>query len=178
MKLKAIILAIGVAVPSLAVAADMPVKRSPQLVGLFDWSGFTFGAEGGYGFASADSSISAGGGCCTANTDPKGWLFGGYVGAQRHYSSNFVLGVEASLAKTNLNDSTAVSGFPTATAKSQMDYFGTAEVKLGYAWGTLLPYVMGGVAYGRSTLNLSAPGGSIKSNNFDNYGYVLGVGID
>ena len=44
-------------------------------------------------------------------------------------------------------DSLTASGY----AGSHLEYLGTARVRLGYAFGNLLPYITGGFAYGQTS---------------------------
>jgi len=108
----AVIAAVSTMVCSqLALAADLPVKAPayvpppPQ-----DWSGVYVGFEGGYGWGKQDLNAlfpgaNAGGGLVFPDIafqfgSQKGWLLGGFAGAQRQWGS-FVFGVETDFDAPN-----------------------------------------------------------------------------
>ncbi len=117
-----------VALTAAANAADMyrPAEggyKDTPFVGV-NWSGLYFGANGGYGEASNDSSIS-----------------GGFGGGQIGYNiqrGNIVAGLETDI------QGSSISGSNTAT----LDYFGTVRGRVGYAIDKALVYGTGGFAYG------------------------------
>ncbi len=59
------------------------------------------------------------------------------------------------------------------------DYFATARGRIGYAFGALMPYVTGGVAWGRTKLNLNdADGDLISSATRTHFGWTAGAGVE
>src|SRR4051812_24789768 len=80
------------AFPSLA--ADMPVKARPPapVAAEYSWTGIYVGVNGGYATGKTrETDVPTG---AFLNGTPKGWLFGGQVGANWQWS-HLVLGVEA-----------------------------------------------------------------------------------
>ncbi len=123
-----------VALTAAANAADMyrPAEagyKDTPFVGV-NWSGLYFGANGGYGEASNDSSIN-----------------GGFGGGQVGYNiqrGNLVFGVETDIQGSSIT----ASGAP-----STLEYFGTVRARAGYAFDRALVYGTGGYAYGGTNVH-------------------------
>ncbi len=138
-------LALGAPPLDLARAADavVPVK-APRVASVFDWSGLYIGGHVGYG-----------GGSFGPGTNPLPQLgiffpstitglIGGYqAGYNLQLPSKWVLGVEADISFTSTLDRPKLVPAPFNTT---FDHFGTARGRIGYAFGTVLPYVTGGAA--------------------------------
>jgi outer membrane immunogenic protein len=141
-----------------ASAADIPVrgplyKAAPPPPPVFNWTGFYIGAHVGYGWTYHWPGLPA---------EPDG-IFGGLqVGYNWQISRNWVVGIEADIAATDI--SANVGGFD-----SSLDYIGTVRGRVGYAWDRTLLYVTGGYAYGDNNINGS-------SNTHD--GWVIGAGVE
>jgi outer membrane immunogenic protein len=148
-----------------ARGADLPSKTEPPVFELpqaaeFSWTGFYLGVHAGggldhFGFPFAillpgresfhgTSGITASG--------PIGGLQAGF-----NYELPFfhiVAGIEIDNSASGIRgqttvNGTLVSGAPvTATFGSKFEDFGTARIRLGYAWGRFLPYLTGGFTYG------------------------------
>ena len=143
----------------LASKTQAPVFEPPPPE--FSWTGFYLGAHAGGGldhfafpfdifvpepggFFKGTSGITASG--------PIGGLQAGF-----NYELPFfhiVAGVEIDNSASGIRGQTTVtgilvSGLPaTATFGSNFEDFGTARIRLGYAWGRFLPYLTGGFTYG------------------------------
>jgi high affinity Mn2+ porin len=168
---------LGLLVPGgAAVAADMPLK-APVLKTVFSWTGFYIGGHVGYG-----------GGSLGPGTNPlpeqgvflphsSTGLIGGYqVGYNRQLSNHLVLGVEADASFTSPLDAPALTPAPFNTT---LDYIGTVRGRVGYAFGTWLPYLTGGVAWGHSHVNLNDGAGNIFSSPGQTQpGWTAGAGIE
>jgi outer membrane immunogenic protein len=118
---------------------------------------------------------------------------GGVIGIQGGYlyqlPSNIVLGVEADFNWTDYRSSAVLSEISGAgeaeseLAKLRVGYFGTLRARLGYAIGPALPYVTGGVAFGRTTF-LFAEGEAepgqppVAKSGRTTWGYSLGAGLE
>ena len=60
-----------------------------------------------------------------------------------------------------------------------LDYFATARVRLGYAFGNFLPYVTGGAAWGQSKVEINdSDGNAIASKSATRFGWVAGGGFE
>ncbi len=158
-------------------AADLPnTKEAPVFIPPPPpptWTGFYLGVNGGYGgdrFVypfDGSASVPDGdddediGGNGNAHITSSGFLAGGQIGYNFQFpASNFVAGVEADIDWTSIRGNlgaaiNASAGGDTLTANADagthLQYLGTARVRLGYAFGNVLPYVTGGFAYGQTS---------------------------
>jgi high affinity Mn2+ porin len=159
-----------------AVAADLPFK-APVFKAVYDWTGFYLGGHVGYG-----------GGSFGPGTNPlpeQGVFFphsvtgliGGYqAGYVRQFSNHVVLGIEADASFSSPFDAPAVTPAPFSTT---LDYVGTLRGRIGYAFGTLLPYVTGGFAWGHGHVNFDDGGGNailLRAQN--QFGWTAGAGVE
>jgi high affinity Mn2+ porin len=173
-------LMLGTALGESARAADvlvaLPVK-APRIKPVFDWSGLYVGGHVGYG-----------GGSFGPGTNPlpqQGIFFphsitgliGGYqAGYNLQLPNKWVLGVEADISFTSPLDRPKLAPAPFNTT---FDYFGTARGRIGYAFGTWLPYVTGGAAWGRTRVDLNDADGEVVGNKSRvHLGWVAGAGLE
>jgi outer membrane immunogenic protein len=187
--------AMGVIASQGALAADLrPALKAPPPAPppVQDWSGIYVGLEGGYGWGKenfnpafdpfffstffpddiVDASI--------GSVSQSGWLFGGFVGAQKQWGS-WVLGIEADFdaadikGTTNRASSTCVgnvticSGGNTSpvihfadtenqnhSIESKIDELGSVRGKVGWAWSpNWMIYGTGGLALAHTEDNHS-----------------------
>ncbi|HEX7791525.1 MAG TPA: carbohydrate porin [Afipia sp.] len=171
-------LALGAASLDLAGAADavMPLKV-PRVAPVFDWSGLYVGGHVGYG-----------GGSFGPGTNPlpqQGIFFphsitgliGGYqAGYNLQLANKWVLGVEADISFTSPLDRPKLVPAPFNTT---FDYFATARGRIGYAFGTWLPYITGGTAWGRTRIDLNNADGDVVGNKSRMHlGWIAGAGLE
>jgi outer membrane immunogenic protein len=165
-----------------ALAADAVIEAPPEayVAPVFSWTGGYIGGQVGYlwGEGDADSDdLDA-----TSEIEPDGWLGGVYVGYNYQFTNNVVLGIDADFAWTGADDSSAVfdgGGAQIATLDSELDWEGAVRARLGYAVDRFLPYVAGGVAFGRLSGEAFDPGGaSLGEADETNTGWTLGVGLE
>ena len=100
-------------VASGASAADLAVKARPMAVAapVYSWTGCYVGAHVGWGrgrhnHTHSVASFSGGGGgafAASGRVDSSGGLFGGQVGCNYQFASNWVVGIQGDVAGTNLN---------------------------------------------------------------------------
>jgi outer membrane immunogenic protein len=163
-----------------ASAADMarPVyKAAPPVMMAYNWTGFYAGIHGGYGWGELGSNIFSG----SAKQD--GWFGGGQIGWNwQGAGSPWVFGVEVDSAWANIKDDVTVAGGGiVANAFSEMDYFGTARLRLGYAFDRALVYATGGLAWGHNEIGVSVAGGGLvagASSANTHVGYAVGGGVE
>jgi outer membrane immunogenic protein len=171
-----------------AIAADMPapvvkapvLKAPPPAPG---WSGFYIGVQGGYGWGRARQTEVT---FDTFNYDTKGAI-GGVTWGYNYQAGDIVLGIESDFSAADIkgttDGATAVAGpcggaAPQCSAKLEWLY--TSRMRAGVAWGSVMPYVTGGLAWGRihgeeGTLPLVvAEGSGTKSR----YGWTAGGGVE
>jgi high affinity Mn2+ porin len=172
--------AIVLATCSVVIAADLPANlpmKAPVRSAIYDWTGFYLGGHVGYG-----------GGSFGPGTDPlpeQGVFFphsvtggiGGYqAGYARQFSNHLVLGIEADASFTSPLDGPALTP---AAFNTTLDYVGTVRGRIGYAFGTLLPYVTGGLAWGHSHVNINDGGRAIISSPGQTQpGWTAGAGVE
>jgi outer membrane immunogenic protein len=144
--------------------AVMPVK-APAYVPPFGWTGFYLGINGGGGFGRSDwSGIGA--------FDVSGGLVGATAGYNWQTSNNLVLGLEGDIDWSNIHGSTGC--FAGLTCKTRNDWLGTVRGRFGYAFGRVLPYVTGGVAFG----NIKAEVPTVGSTDTTQAGWTVGGGVE
>src|ERR1700682_2735707 len=145
---------------SLAAAADLPANmpiKTPVRAALYDWTGFYVGGQVGYG----QGDLGPG-----TNPVPEQAVFfphsvtgmiGGFqAGYNLQLPNRVVLGVEVDALFTSPRDLPKLDPAP---FNSTLEYAATARGRIGYAFGTILPYVTGGLAWGQSRVNINANDG-------------------
>ena len=163
---------------SLAHAADMPVRgQRVAPVPMYNWSGLYVGVHAGYATGDAGSSTLGG------SADFDGFFAGGQIGYNWHLANSpWVIGIEADLAWTNIDDSAVVVIPPvTVAATSEVDFVGTARVRFGYAFDRMLLYVTGGLAWAHHEIAVAtAIGGVVAGAASDNthMGWTVGAGLE
>lgn len=143
----------------------------------FNWTGGYIGGQIGYGFGSADY-VYADSSDYDYSTDPDGFLGGVYAGYNHQFANGVVLGVEADLAWGGLKDTVAAPGDPDFTATTKIDMTGSARLRLGYAMDRLLPYVTGGLAFGKFSFDEYELADFYGSADENLTGWTLGVGAE
>jgi outer membrane immunogenic protein len=165
-----------------AGAADLrPAYKAPPapVVAAFNWSGFYAGIHGGWATGDADLSVIG----ASASADIDGGFFGGQIGWNwQAPGSPWVWGVEVDSAWADIGDSaSATFGGVLFTASSDLDYFGTARLRVGYAWDRVLWYVTGGLAWAHNEISFgaTAPIGFIGvSSDNTHVGWTVGGGVE
>ena len=175
-------------------ATQAPVFEPPPPAE-FSWTGFYLGIHAGGGvdhFAFPFAIFVPGGGFVKGTngitaSGPIGGLQAGF-----NYELPFfhiVAGIEIDNSASGIRGQTTVngtllSGAPaTATFGSKFEDFGTARLRLGYAWGRFLPYLTGGFTYGtiETFYSVATPGffntGSSTATRSGVFPHVGAVGI-
>jgi high affinity Mn2+ porin len=159
-----------------AEAADMAFK-SPATSAVYTWTGFYVGGHIGYG----DGSLGPG-----TNPLPEQGVFlpptitggiGGFqAGYNRQFANRFVLGVEADATFTAPVDLPRRAPVP---FNSSIDYVGTVRGRVGYAFGTWMPYLTGGFAWGHSEVRVNDAAGNVLSEPGQyQTGWTAGAGAE
>jgi outer membrane immunogenic protein len=162
----------------------------------FSWTGFYLGVHAGGGvdhFAFPFAIQVPGGGNSLHGrngitaTGPIGGLQAGF-----NYELPFfhiVAGIEIDNSASGIRGQTTVNGIlfsgapATATFGSKFEDFGTARLRLGYAWGRFLPYFTAGFSYGtiETFYSVATPGffnaGSSTATRSGVFPHVGAVGI-
>src|SRR6202048_4208400 len=165
---------------SLAIAADLPTSlpiKAPVRAAIYDWTGFYIGGHAGYG-----------GGSFGSGTNPipdqavffphslTGLIAGFQAGYNLQLPNRVVLGVEADVSFASPIDRPKLDLAPFNTT---LEYAATARGRIGYVFGTILPYVTGGLAWGQTRVNINADDGSLLSSRLlPHVGWTAGLGIE
>lgn len=158
-----------------ALAADLRLK-APALPA-FDWSGFYLGGHFGTGGGSLGPNTNALPAQGVIFPPSVTGLIGGYqAGVNWQLANRVVLGAELDATFTSPLDTARATAAPFDTT---FDYFATARGRVGYADGNILPYVTGGLAWGRTKLNVNdADGGAIATASRTSLGWTAGAGVE
>lgn len=151
------------AVPAMAADLSRPAPAPAPVVSappVFSWTGFYIGGNAGYSWGKGKDAADFYG------LDPSGWSAGGQVGYNYQFVNNVLVGVEADLQGGDI--SSGAYGL-----SSKLDYVGTVRARLGYAFDRVLPYVTGGLAYGKNTIT---DFGFSDSNT--HVGWTVGGGVE
>lgn len=146
-------------VPAAPVALETP---------LFNWTGFTAGVQGGYGWNNND--VDFGGGF---SADFDGGILGGFVGYNHQLDNNWVIGIEGDFEKNWGDDSLAIGGI--TAFNYGLDWQGSIRGRVGYAFDRALVYGTAGWAIGRGFLDVP-PAGVGEKETFN--GFTVGAGLD
>jgi outer membrane immunogenic protein len=174
-------------IPLCAQAADMrlPTKAAPFVAPVYSWTGFYLGANAGYGWGAHDTEL------LDYDHKSKGFI-GGFQGGYNFQSGNVVLGIEADWMFSDVKSDDRVvftTGPATSTTdiQHQLNYLATIRGRLGYSFGSVLPYITGGFAFAEiksSALAVNTGFGAPFDGTFSgsdkqsHNGWVLGGGIE
>jgi outer membrane immunogenic protein len=154
-----------------AAAADLSVAPlykapPPAMAPAYNWSGFYLGVNGGGGWGHSYWDTSS---------DRIG-LSGGLVGGTAGYNwqiGSAVLGLEGDIDWANLKGTNSSTLCPAGCSTSDT-WLSTVRGRAGYAFGSVLPYVTGGLALG--DIRAATPGFPGASNT--SAGWTAGGGIE
>lgn len=162
-----------------ASAADLPknqLKKAP-VSSVYNWSGFYVGGHVGYGGGRLGPDSNPVLNQAVAFPPTVTGLIGGYqAGYNGRLPGNWVIGAEADVTFMSPIDQPSFSAAPFHTT---LDYVGTARARIGYAFGSFLPYVTGGFALGQSRLDIGTDDGGVQSSRLHTQlGWTVGAGIE
>jgi outer membrane immunogenic protein len=117
-------------------------------------------------------------GVTTVTTHPTGLVFGGQIGCDYQFTSNWVIGVEGGAAATTLKGSANAPlalGNPgdQAGVTARADILPSITGRLGYAWDRWLLYAKGGVAWAGDSYSVA---GAFQGTPFNFQGLDLRTG--
>ena len=167
-------------------AADFPLRSPPERSkassGL-DWTGGYVGAHFGFGLGTLDTSAAAAPGetLLLSGSRLKGWIGGYQAGYNVQLRNGVVLGAEAALTFTGVKRTTNVlEAVERETSKfdSQNDFVPELRARFGYAFGRFLPYLVGGVAWDRNTIDFAYESQPSISQSRMHFGWLVGAGIE
>ena len=161
--------------------AIMPLKaprlQASRLQAVYDWTGFYLGAHAGYGTGDLGPGSNALPLQGTFFPPSVTGLIGGYqAGYNMQLPNNLVVGAEADISFTGNIDRPRLVPAP---FNSSINTIGTIRGRIGYAFGTLLPYVTGGVALASTRVDINDPDGNpIGQMARTHAGWVAGAGVE
>jgi outer membrane immunogenic protein len=189
-----------VALGGTAFAADLPSRKGPvfaPVAPIFTWTGFYVGVNAGVLFTDNDIRTSGNAANTISNValnrrpgslsiSDEAFTIGGQVGYNYQIGS-LVVGAEADLNYVDLKSSASFLssvGDP-STYRQELDYLGTARLRIGYAFDRVLVYATGGLAYGdaKNSVNFftNTPGNALQftgSKSDVEVGYTVGGGVE
>jgi outer membrane immunogenic protein len=134
-----------------AFAADIPVKAPMVPVAApFNWTGLYVGAVAGGAWGSSVQFFTGAPGGSTDRYNIQGINGGGTLGYNWQFDPHWVAGIEADFSGAHIKGtgiSSATYGCGTECS-TNVNWFGTARGRLGYAFDHWLFYGTGGLAYG------------------------------
>jgi outer membrane immunogenic protein len=174
---------------STAFAADLapqPMYKAPPLAPapVYSWTGFYFGANGGFGGDRYEYPGTIGPLGGTASLRSSGFFGGGQAGYNWQVSPVWVLGVEADFDGADIEgNANASTGFGNASAGTKLDWFGTVRGRAGVlVTPQALLYATGGWAYGRTTTTANAVLTGVASASTsiaaNQNGWTAGAGLE
>lgn len=135
------------------------------------WQGFYAGLNGGYGWGDNGSAISYSNGGTSDRAQPQGGFGGGQIG-YNFQTGPVVYGLETDFEGGDLSGHSS-----DLSSKESVDWFGTVRGRVGYAFGHVLVYGTGGLAYG-DVHQKALAGTDVLSNNSTQAGWVAGAGVE
>jgi outer membrane immunogenic protein len=209
------------------LAADLPIHKAPPPAPPPLWSGFYFGANVGavingssgintssgalyndsvaassFGIPTFFGAASAAAAAGNASLSGVGVIGGGQVGFNWQFSQNFVVGFEADIQGTTLQNNVSIAGVSVepvtgiplnsvAHLQRSLSYLGTVRGRVGYLVApTLLAFATGGLAFGNPSISLAVSqtasdpngfvGAATASSNYSNarVGWTVGGGLE
>lgn len=163
-----------------ALAADAVIVETapePVVVPVFSWTGAYVGGQVGYLWGDAEMSDPLFGD--TSQPDADDWLGGIYGGFNYQMTNNVVLGGELDFAWTGADAFAPWEPSLAGGTNIELDWEGALRGRLGYAVDRFLPYIAGGVAFGRVTVESIDPTGFPLASSHDTLtGWTIGAGLD
>ena len=180
------------------------LKDRPVYAPVNTWTGFYIGGNGGYAWSANSNRAKLDGtdiDSVFVGEFPQDVLFsdatrknfdssGGFGGGQAGYNwqqGRAVFGVEADIQGSGVSGSTRLRVFPgdatdSASASSDLDWFGTVRGRLGYTFDHTLIFATGGFAFGgvKDKLKLTDDDLNVVKVSKDKTetGFVVGGGIE
>jgi outer membrane immunogenic protein len=115
----------------------------------YDWTGPYIGLQGGYGWGSTDYRFET----VTTHEMKFDGFVGGLTGGYNWQAGQIVLGAEFDISYADLSEEIRLSQDPgnelcfAEGCSLDIDWFGTARLRLGYAADTVMPFITGGLAF-------------------------------
>ncbi len=177
-KLLAAVLLLGSSGFAMAADPALPIEEIPTG---FNWTGGYVGGQAGYAWG--DSHYSNTEYDDYADYDPDGVFGGIYAGYNHQFINNVVLGVDADLNVSGVDGDTtfylndigyeAIPG-----AEAELKYSGAIRGRLGYAVDRFMPYIAGGLSFGKYDFNLPDGSSFLFEESKTLTGWNIGAGVE
>lgn len=147
------------------------------------WTGFYAGLQAGYGWSSSRYSDDN----YLSEANPDGFIGGAYAGYNRQFRNNLVLGFDTDIVHSGMKGTDGqryLSDPSTAIANVELDldveWSAAVRARLGYAAGRFLPYIAGGISFGRYEYRAEdhANGTVPFTRETTRVGWNLGTGLE
>lgn len=164
-----------------AHAAD-PMAAAP-VASAYNWTGGYLGLQAGYAWGDSTADYFRQSGSAATQIDPKGWLGGFYLGYNHQFSNNVVIGVDADAAYADI-DGKGYYTFggivsPTETDSARLKWSAAVRGRLGYSIDRFMPYLAGGLAFGKIKARADGLSASFNGEWSKVYtGYTIGAGAE
>jgi outer membrane immunogenic protein len=165
-------------------AADLGRPAAPSVTtyygpAAYNWGGFYAGGfiGGAHGVETVDFFRNNNHGHAVLGAD--GFAGGAWVGYNYHVASNWVVGIEADLGRTNASQANDI--FDNDTSLTRYGMFGSVRGRIGYSMDRLLVYGTAGMAFATITNTIQKgrnAGEEIVWEDKSNTGYVIGGGLE
>ena len=176
-----------------AAAADLPLPGTPSPIYVpapppFTWAGFYLGANGGFTWAQANSTVTLAGPLAvpatTTTSNGNAGLAGGQIGANLQYN-RLVLGLEGDFDWSGLgkNSSLSCGAGCSLSTTSSLKWLATARLRAGATVvDRVLLYATGGVAVEPLSQSANLLVGGANTNLFNlnatGVGWTIGGGVE
>jgi outer membrane immunogenic protein len=166
-----------------APAADMPVKAVPAPV--YSWTGFYLGGNVGGAVGHNASTLRVNNGVTQnyVTLAPDG-VVGGFQAGYNFQIGNLVYGIEADWQWSGQKDSWCFNcgspnPAPGSAIEQKLPWFATVRGRVGHAWGPLLAYGTGGVAFGKVDTTIACCFvADTASDSTTKTGWAAGAGVE
>jgi outer membrane immunogenic protein len=171
-----------------AFAADIPMAPAPAAPAyyapapppVYNWTGYYIGVNGGYGFASGNTTATVAGGPFNGlSATGSGNISGGVAGGQMGFNyqiNQLVVGMEGDFDWSGQSKTDSI-GVLSETVK--LPWIATIRGRAGIAIDRALLYGTGGVAFTEASDNVTAAGvGTLFSASSVNAGWTIGAGAE
>jgi len=152
--------------------ADGPARRAVAYDHgrpVISWAGYHIGIQGGASSWNSEHLFT--GGVASGDFDFSSGFFGATWGSTWQRGA-LVYGFDSDFSFVNTNGDRAGPGCGAGNCLTDVRYFGTSRVRLGYAADRVLVYATGGLAYARVHA-----GNATDQDSKTRYGWALGAGI-
>jgi outer membrane immunogenic protein len=159
-----------------AFAADMPPPEGPQpmvapvAVAPYNWNGFYIGANIGFGFATASTTVLG----VTGNETLTGVIGGVQAGANYQFGPA-VVGIEADFEGSGQSNSTSSFG---VNVTDTIPWIGTVRGRVGFAADRFLVYGTAGAGWGSFDTNVTVAGLGNSTFSQSHIALVAGGGVE